>query len=318
MADDGSRAALRSCYIPVLIYTPAILAPTRGYYRELGLEIEQEQLASGTNLVPFTVSGRLDVTIGGAGADLFNALTEGHDIRLLAPFHSERPPATTPLIVRTDLYESGAVRTVADLRGRNVSAPTRGAPLFWLASALATGGLTVNDVELHFVGYREVEGAFAEGIIDASLLGEPLVEDLVERGLAVRLADDFVDGLQPTYLYCLRSTLERRRDDVVRFVAGQLRAYADLESDDPARNWDAPDTSQIIAEFTDFPGDRVPRAMRPHYDPRARLHSEHVERLYRFFADYNYVDSMPDFEPAALLEPELVAEALTLLQKDDR
>lgn len=309
--------ALRSCYIPVLIYTPAVLARARGYYQALGLDVRLERLATGANLMPFTLNGTLDVTIGGAGSDYFNALAAGHELRLLAPFHAERPPAVTPLLVRADLHASGAVRKVADLRGRPVSAPTPGAPLYWLASALESGGLTVRDVDLRYVGYGDVGAAFERGELDGALLGEPLVSDLVARGLAVRLADDFVDGLQPTYLYCLRSVLDERRTDIVRFVAGQLRVYADLASGDPARAWDAPDTLAVITDFTDVPSARIAAAQRPFYDPRGRFQPESLERLYRFFVDNGYVEPLPTFDPAALIDPTIVPEALALLEQGD-
>ena len=313
---DDRRATLRSCFIPVLIYAPAILALARGYYRELGLEVELERLEAGTDLVPGTLSGHFDVTVGGAGAELFSALAAGHDLRLLAPFHFEHPPATTPLMVRSDLYASGAVRTVEDLRGRIVAAPSRSAPLFWLQAALESGGLTVRDVDLRFVGYHDVAPAFEASAVDAALIGEPIVTELIERGIAVRLTDDFVDGLQPTYLFCLRSTLNERRDAVVRFVAAMLRTYADLESDDPKRNWDATDTSEVVAAVTNVPSNRVPPAMRPHYDPLGRFQPESIQRLYRFFVDYNYVDPIPGFSPDALFESDVVTEALALLPKD--
>lgn len=310
---------LRSCYIPVLIYTPAVLAHARGYYQALGLDVRLERLATGANLMPYTLDGRLDVTIGGAGADLFNAVAAGHELRLLVPFHAERPPAATPLIVRADLHASGAVREVADLRDRPVSAPTNGAPLFWLASALESGGLTVRDVELRFVGYGDIGAAFERGELAGALLGEPLVSELVERGLAVRLADDFVDGLQPTYSYCLRSALEEeRREDVVRFVAGQLRVYADLESGNGARDWNAPDAHRVISEFTDVASARVAEAQRPYFDPQGRFQPESLERLYRFFVDYGYVEPLPNFDPLALIEPSIVPEALALLEQNGR
>jgi ABC-type nitrate/sulfonate/bicarbonate transport system substrate-binding protein len=187
-----------------------------------------------------------------------------------------------------------------------------------LAGALESGGLTVRYVDLRFVGYGEVGAAFERGELDGALLGEPLVSDLVARGLAVRLADDFVDGLQPTYLYCLRSMLEERRADVVSFVAGQLRTYADLSSGDVTRDWDAPDARAAISEFTDVPSERLPHAQRPYYDPLGRFHPESLERLYGFFVDSGYVEFTPSFDPASLIEADIVPEALALLERGDR
>ncbi len=98
-----------------------------------------------------SVTGRFDIAAGGPGPDFWQALTDGYDIRLIAPLHAERPPATTPLIVRADLFDSGVVASVDDLRGRPVSSPSAGTPLFWLHSSLARGGVTLEDVDLRIV-----------------------------------------------------------------------------------------------------------------------------------------------------------------------
>ncbi|MEZ4570814.1 MAG: hypothetical protein R2849_10910 [Thermomicrobiales bacterium] len=107
-----------------------------------------------------------------AGPDFWQALADGHEIRLIAPLHAERPPATTPLLVRADLFDAGEIASIEDLRGRPVSSPSPGTPLFWLHSALKRGGLSLDDVDLSFVQYEDVGGAFEREEVDAALLGE--------------------------------------------------------------------------------------------------------------------------------------------------
>lgn len=311
---EQTAGTVRSGYVPVLIYTPVVLARDRGYYDQLGIDARLERLKTGADIVPFTLSGRFDVAVGGPGPDFWRALADGYNLRLIAPLHAERPPAVTPLLVRADLVETGAVESVADLRDRPVSSPSPGVPLFWLDSALRSGGLGVEDVDLRIVGYGDVGAAFQSGEIDAALLGEPLVADLVERGLAIRLASDFVDGLQPTYLYCLRSTLEDRRDEIVRFVAGYLRACADLESDDSKRSWQAESTRLTVASFTDVGNQAIPDPMRPTYEPEATFRYGSLERLYRFFVNRGDVEPMSGFEPSSLIDAAVGPDALALLQ----
>jgi NitT/TauT family transport system substrate-binding protein len=297
----------------VLIYTPLVLAATRGYYAQASVEVKLEMLPTGRDIVSRLLSGRFDVAAGGPGPDFWRAVAAGHDIRLIAPLHAERPPATTPLIARVDLFDSGEIASVDDLRGRPVSAPSGGTPLFWLHSALQRGGLTLDDVDLRFVPYDEVGPAFQRGEIDAALLGEPLVTDLIDRRIAVRLESDFVDGLQPTYLYTLARTLDERRDDLTRFVAAYLRACADLESGDPERGWSSPSTLEIIAGFTDPStsaqgrlGVEVAESMHPTFEPEGCFRRGSIARIYDFFISRGDAERIEGFDPDSLIDETVV------------
>jgi NitT/TauT family transport system substrate-binding protein len=329
---NSRPARLRSGYVPVLIYTPLVLAAARGYYADAGLDVELDVLPTGRDIVSNLLSGRFDIAAGGPGPDFWQALaaapatpmthrngypmgTRYQDIRLIAPLHAERPPATTPLIVRAGLFDSGEIASVDDLRGRPVSSPSGGTPLFWLHSALQRGGLTLDDVDLRFVPYDEVGAAFQRGEIDAALLGEPLVTDLIDRRIAVRLESDFVDGLQPTYLYTLAQTLDERRDDLTRFVSAYLRACADLQSGDPERGWAAPSTLEIIAGFTDPStsaqgrlGVEVAESMHPIYEPEGRFRRGSIARIYDFFVSRGDVEPIPGFDPDSLIDESVVRE----------
>ncbi len=309
---SGGVQTIRSGYVTVLIYAPLVLAQERGYYAEAGIETAMTALPTGKDIVPSLIAGRFDIAAGGPGPDFWQALADGHDIRLIAPLHAERPPATTPLIVRADLFDSGEIASVDDLRGRRVSSPSPGTPLFWLHSALERGGLTLDDVDLQFVQYHDVGGAFQRKEIDAALLGEPLVTDLIDRRLAARLESDFVDGLQPTYLYTLRKTLEERFDALTAFTAAYLRACADLQSNDPERDWNAPSTLATIAGFTDVPGVEVMESMRPIYEPEGQFRRGSVGRIYDFFVSRGAVEAIPDFDPDSLID-ERVVEAVRAL-----
>lgn len=303
---SGGAASIRSGYVTVLIYAPLVLAQERGYYADAGINVDMTALPAGRDIVPSLVSGRFDIAAGGPGPDFWQALADGHDIRLIAPLHAEQPPATTPLIVRADLFDSGEITSVDDLRGRPVSSPSPGTPLFWLHSALEHGGLSLDDVDLRFVQYHDVGAAFERKEIDAALLGEPLVTDLIDHRLAARLESDFVDGLQPTYLYTLRETLEERFGEVTAFTAAYLRACADLQSGDPERGWDAPSTQATISHFTDVPDVEVVESMHPLYEPEGRFRRGSIGRIYDFFVSRGEVAPVPGLDPDSLIDERIV------------
>ena len=304
----GRPEALRSGFVPVLIYTPLVLARDRGYFRDAGIDVALDMLPTGKDIVPNLLSGQFDIAAGGPGPDFWQAITSGTDIRLIAPLHAEQPPATTPLIVRADLFDSAKISSVEDLRDRPVSSPSTGTPLFWLHSALAKGGLSVDDVELRIIPYDAVGAAFERREIDAALLGEPLVTDLIERRIAARLESDFVDGLQPTYLYTLDETIETRPDEVRAFVSAYLRACRDLSSGNSERGWSAPSTLGTITGFTDVSGVEVEESMRPVFEPNGGFRRGSIGKIYEFFVSRGAVERIPGFDPDSLIDERFVGE----------
>lgn len=87
---------IRLGYVPVMIYAPLFIAQERGYFAEEGLQVELTPLQGGSDSVVQLAAGNFDVAVGGAGAGLFNAARRGVEFTIVAPMHSERPPAHKP------------------------------------------------------------------------------------------------------------------------------------------------------------------------------------------------------------------------------
>src|SRR5256712_11677942 len=84
----------------------------------------------------------------------------------------ERPPVSTPLVVSKNAYDSGEIRSVADLRGKKVSVNVIGsATEFWLHSALLRGGLTIDDVQGVAVNFSEDSAGLGHRADAAGLVG---------------------------------------------------------------------------------------------------------------------------------------------------
>src|SRR5438477_247105 len=59
----------------------------------------------------------VDAAMGSIAVPLYNAAQQGLDVRIIAPVAYV---TRTAVLVRKDLWDSGEVRTVADLRGRRI------------------------------------------------------------------------------------------------------------------------------------------------------------------------------------------------------
>ncbi len=192
-------------YIPILIDAPFFVGIDKGYFEAEGINIKLERLAGGADMLVQTAAGNFDIGSGGIGAAVFNAASAAIEAKqpvpfeIVAPLHSEKSPVTTPLVVSKARYDSGEITRVSDLKGKKVSINAKGASTeYWLYRALKSGGLKYSDINLQTVGFGDVAAALENKSIDGAMLGEPLATLGEDKGLVKVLAEDFVDGDQPT------------------------------------------------------------------------------------------------------------------------
>jgi NitT/TauT family transport system substrate-binding protein len=163
------------------------IADEKGYLREAGIQLEYVR-GNPADMVPLLVSGQVEIGAGAISAGLFNAFARGIPVKMVADAGDNLPNASAGGIVfRKDLVDSGAYRAPADLRGRKIASATQAsAPDVALDKFLATGGLTMSDVEMTYLPFPDTLSAFENKSIDAAYYQEPFTTIAIERGLAVR------------------------------------------------------------------------------------------------------------------------------------
>ncbi len=124
------------------------LADARGYFREAGIQIDRV----GMNAVEGTtalIGGQVEIAAFPPTTGLLNATGRGVALKVVADKGEEGNGfAYQSVVVRRDLYESGAVQRIADLRGRRLALNLNGSPLeASIAAGLRQSGLTLADVD---------------------------------------------------------------------------------------------------------------------------------------------------------------------------
>jgi NitT/TauT family transport system substrate-binding protein len=174
-----------------------LIAQARGYFQQQGIELDVSNFDGGVQMVAPLGTGQLDAGAGGPGAVLYNAVERGVAIKVVGD-NGSTPPGFgwQALLVRKPLVDSGAVRTIADLRGRKVALVSlaSGAEIT-MARAIRNAGLQWDDVEFVTVPFPDMVPALANASIDAALVIEPLLSAAVASGSAVVLAG--VDEIYP-------------------------------------------------------------------------------------------------------------------------
>lgn len=174
------------------------IAHAKGYFKELGLEVEIKPFESSGDMLPAIASGQIDVAGGITGANLFNAVGRGLDIRIIADKGTNFPGKSYyNMVVRKDLADT--IKDYKDLKGKKIGVFSVGTlNEYTVEKALAKGGLTVKDVELVPMGPPDMNVALANKSIDVGMQIEPLITQAEQKGIALRFKDttEFLPGGQ--------------------------------------------------------------------------------------------------------------------------
>ncbi len=203
------------------------IAMDEGYFQSEGITLDTEQFNSATQMVAVLASGQLDVGGGAPGGGLYNAITRDIPVKIVADRgHTQPGSAYEGLVVRKDLYDSGAVRGPADLRGKKVVVASLGTTgEVALDRLVKPVGLTLADLELVPMGYPDTPQAFANGSVDAGMLAEPFITRIVSAGSGVVLArkDEFYPGHQGAVVLYGPAFINDRPEVARRFLVAYLR-----------------------------------------------------------------------------------------------
>ena len=293
--------------VPALLSSPLYIAQDKGYFSEAGLEVEFIDTWQASDMLAGIASGNIDIGTGGVGSALMNAINRGLDVRIVAPLHTERPPLSTPLVVRKELWDSGQVRSVADLRGRRVSLNSKASgTAYWLHASLATGGLTPNDVDVQILSFPDAVVAMANGALDAGLVGEPVATLAERNGTIVRLAEDFpVDDFQVTAVYYTGQFADQQRPAGEAFLRAFLRGARDLEGS----GYRSLENLQILEKYTKTPVDVIAAGRVPYHDPEGRVDVQDFQQLHDFFMREGELTFTQPLDMAALVDPSFAEAA---------
>jgi NitT/TauT family transport system substrate-binding protein len=278
---------------------PYFIAQEKGLFAEQNLDVELINFKSTTEMMPQLSSGGIDVGGGGATAGLYNAVGRGLNLRLVADKASATSPEYSPLmlLVRRKLIDSGAVRTLADLKGKkfgNISPGGSGESL--TEEFLKTGGLRFEDVDSVYLPPPQLAAAFENGALDASIMTEPSSSVLVKRGVAKLWArcGDVYPGMQVASIFYGKTLLENRAlgQAFMDAYIKAARVYNDSLADGAFAGARGDEIVRILAKYTGQTDIGLIRGATPHgLDPDGGVHMASLEKDLAFFQRRNLVEA---------------------------
>ncbi|HLH25946.1 MAG TPA: ABC transporter substrate-binding protein [Chloroflexota bacterium] len=218
--------------LPIAAWAPYYIAQERGYFRDVGLNVEFAVTSNTVEALPSLAQGQIQVGNCASAVACFNALNRGTDMKIVADMQSAGKTAKSDgnvaLVVRKDLWDNGTVRTPQDLVGRsiyNVAGPGS-ASYIQAARWLLSNGVDPHSIDWPLMPFPDQLAAMLNKGIEVSIETEPLVTAGVERGAFEIMATQ--EAMYPTtqVLYVMYwGGIDRLGQQVgERFMVAHLRA----------------------------------------------------------------------------------------------
>ena len=292
------------------------IADAKGYLQQEGVEAKFVVFDSSARMVAPLATGDIDVGSGAINAATYNAFQRGITLRAVADkARNKGDYSYQALVVRKDLWDSGAVRSLKDLKGRKfVTTANGGNESAVIEEALRTVGLTSADLDMSLLSMPQQVAAYASGALDASILPEPFLSAAIRQGTVVsltpmsKLRDDDVSGV-----IVYGDAFIKNRPDVARkvmraYIRG-LRDYVDALKESRLAGPGADEVVDIIARYSTVKDKDVLRSIIPHYvDPDGKVGVDSLRKDWAFFKETKLIQG--DVTIDQVIDESFVAAAL--------
>lgn len=267
------------------------IAVEKGYFKELGLNVEFVTFQNAATMVAPLGSGELDVGGGAVSAGLWNAQLRQLGVKAVADKGSTRKGFSYfGMAVKKD----SPIHECKDVKGKNLSnASTSNGLLHSIDMWLHTCGLSLRDVNLKTMSYSDVVPALSNGAIDIGHLGEPLITINEKNGLirVVKRQSEMRPSEQVALLYFsqkFRDNVEAARRFMVAYVrASQDYQRAFVEGKAPAA-WYV----KIMQKYTPAKDAALYSSMQPAgLDPWGQMDMKSMREDYDWFKERNLIIS---------------------------
>ena len=221
-----------------------LIGMAKGYYEELGIEIESIAFNTGQDMINALGAGQLDVGCTVTASGLFNAILRDIPIKIVGDKGYYR------LMIRKDLVDE--IKDFEDLRGRKLAVVgTASLDEIALDRVLNQGGMTTNDVDLQVIrSFPDIVAAMSNKSIDGGMVIEPFVAAAIANDIADPWKDpsEYDPDAQTALLVYGKSMLDRP-EVANRFMVAYVKALRDY-NDAFFKNINKDEMISILAEYS--------------------------------------------------------------------
>jgi len=283
---------VRGGMLPSILSAPLFAGVDVGIYQQNGLDVQVEPFTSTGDMLTLIAGGRLEFGQVTMGAAAFNGFNRGVDVVI----GGSGPLALLSLLIRKDLYDSGAIRSARDLKGTRFALNGRGTIIEWMqAKVLEKGGLTPEDVEAPILPWPDQVTALGNRAIDVGFVGEPLGSLAVARGVAVILEERepgqgepwYAPNAQGSMILMNRTWAEANPAAATAVVKSYVQAARRMQG---TRIFEDEPALASVEKWVNVKPDLVRQATPPLWALNGRLDVATLNEVQRYFIDTGATD----------------------------
>lgn len=192
------------------------------------------------------------------------------------------------MIARADLYDSGKLRSSAQLKGRKFALNAKGTVLdYALAKLLARDGLKLSDLDMVTMPFPEMMAAFGNKSLDAAIMLEPTATTALNKGVGRLLTGDLMPDGQLAMVAGNAKFVAEHGAAVQRFLRSYIetvRRFDDggLKGDDQALS--------ILQKYTGVPAEIIRQVPDTYWPKDGRLNLASLEDQQEYYLQNKSVD----------------------------
>ena len=219
-AEEFETVDLRVAYMPNMGSNSLLAtALNMGYFEEMGLNVTLTEFQGGPAEIAAMASGDIDISQIGHGA---HALCIEGQAKI---FHLDCTSLADAVVANT---EKG-ISSIADLKGKTIGVSRGTSAEIILNLALASAGLTQDDVTLTEMDANGMVTAMVSGGVDACATWSPstmtIANALGDKALTLATNNDYVDQVTfPSSFITTEKFASENHDVLVRFSRALLKA----------------------------------------------------------------------------------------------
>jgi NitT/TauT family transport system substrate-binding protein len=298
-------------YVPVNDYAPLFVAKEKGYFEQLGLDVDLEPKQAQAESIQLIAGGKVQASSINWGSSTFNALSGGAPITVVG--EGEAMPTSGKMPARFLMSKSAydaSHGNPAMLKGKRVALIGAGGYATYLTSlALQKSGLAVGDVDLTYIPAPNIGLALENGSIDAAQVFEPFATQYEVDGIAKTVAPDAGAGSEVTAIAVNTDFLKQNEDAVVRLVAGYIKATRFLN----AGGWKDPVARDEILKYTKTDPKIFAQIGYPRYAADGAVNMPSVRAQEAFFKSIAMVKYSGELDLKPYYRRDIAQKALKLL-----
>lgn len=194
-----------------------------GYFKEQGVDVEVKLFSNYSDGLNALNSGKIDLFVP-ALADIIPAYVRGADTKVIMV--QDYSAGADGLIAKSD------IKSVKDLKGKNVAIELGGSDHLFLLKCLENAGLTTKDVNLINMSTGDASNAFISGQVDAAAIEPSLSMAQKETGgnILASTKDAEYEGLIPAVLATNGNALKTKREEIKKVMKAWFNARDGYEN----------------------------------------------------------------------------------------